>query len=316
MREYERHIENLMPRGAGAAATTVVKTAKNRWRVTTGGARTVTIGYRVYGREMTVRNNWIDAGFAMLNGAPTFITLAGGTARPHEVRIELAAGWSNSLTALSPASAPHSYRAEDFDTLVDSPIVLGNAVVRPFTVSGKRHHLVLEGDPAFFDADRAAVDVQKIVEAAGAVMGGKFDYPHYYFLNVVNDTGGGGLEHKNSFMVMTPRFTTRTPRAYSGWLSLVAHEYFHNWNVKRLRPIELGPFDYEKEVHSKGLWIAEGFTDYYADVIVKRAGLATRGRVSRLLEQSNRSRAEHAGAPRHGGGHGVLRRLDQAIPAG
>jgi predicted metalloprotease with PDZ domain len=107
-------------------------------------------------------------------------------------------------------------------------------------------------------------------------MGGKLDYPHYDFLNIVTDIDGGGLEHKNSFLVMTPRFTTRTARGYAGWLSVVAHEYFHNWNVKRLRPIELGPFDYEKEVHSKGLWIAEGFTDYYADIIVKRAGLSTR----------------------------------------
>ena len=117
-------------------------------------------------------------------------------------------------------------------------------------------------------------------------MGDTFDYPHYYFLNVVNDIGGGGLEHKNSFLVMTPRFTMRTPRAYGGWLSLVAHEYFHNWNVKRLRPVELGPFDYEKEVHTKALWIAEGFTDYYADVLVKRAGLITReGYLDALSDQ-------------------------------
>jgi predicted metalloprotease with PDZ domain len=87
---------------------------------------------------------------------------------------------------------------------------------------------------------------------------------------------GGGLEHKNSFLGMSGRFTTRTPRAYRDWLELLAHEYFHNWNIKRLRPIELGPFDYEKELYTKSLWIGEGFTDYYAGLLVKRAGLATR----------------------------------------
>ena len=114
---------------------------------------------------------------------------------------------------------------------------------------------MLEGDPSFFDADRAAADVQKIVEAGRRGHGDRYDYPHYYFLNMVTEAGGG-LEHKNSFLGMSGRFTTRTPRAYLDWLGLVAHEYFHNWNIKRLRPIELGPFDYENEVHTKALWVA------------------------------------------------------------
>jgi predicted metalloprotease with PDZ domain len=85
---------------------------------------------------------------------------------------------------------------------------------------------------------------------------------------------GGGLEHKNSFLTMSGRYTTRTRRSYMNWLSLVAHEYFHNWNAKRLRPVELGPFDYEAETYVKTLWVAEGFTDYYADVLVRRSGLS------------------------------------------
>lgn len=276
VREYERHVENLMARGPGGGPAAITKTRKNRWQLQTGGVRSVTVTYRVYGREMTVRNNWIESAFAMLNGAPTFISLIGGTARAHEVRIELPTGWKESVTALTPGSGPHAYRADDFDTLVDSPIFLGNPVVRQFTVAGKRHVLALEGDPSFFDGDRAGADAQKIVKVAGKVMGGKYDYPHYYMLNLVSDAGGG-LEHKNSFLTMSSRFATRTPRAYQDWLGLVAHEYFHNWNIKRLRPIELGPvFDYENEVHTKALWIAEGFTDYYAGVILKRAGLLTR----------------------------------------
>ncbi|MGH9172835.1 MAG: M61 family metallopeptidase, partial [Vicinamibacterales bacterium] len=276
VREYQRHVENVVARDAGGGVLEVRKNRKNRWQIQTGGARSVTVTYRVYGREMTVRTNWIEAGFAMLNGAPTFISLVGGTALPHDVSIELAPAWQNSSTALAPGSEPHTYRAEDFDMLVDSPIILGNPVIRQFEAAGKRHYLVLEGDPQFFDVDRAATDIRKIVEAGGQIMDGRFDYPHYYMLNLVNDAGGG-LEHKNSFLTMSGRFTTKTPRAYQAWLGLVAHEYFHNWNVKRLRPIDLGPFfDYENEVLTKALWIAEGFTDYYAGLLVKRAGLSTR----------------------------------------
>jgi predicted metalloprotease with PDZ domain len=289
VREYERHVENVMAPVPGGGPAAITKTRKNRWQLQTGGARRVTVTYRVYGREMTVRNNWIESTFAMLNGAPTFISLVGGTARPHEVRIELPTGWKESVTALTPGSGPHTYRADDFDMLVDSPIFLGNPVVRQFTVAGKRHVLALEGDPSFFDADRAAADAQKIVEVAGKVMGGKYDYPDYHMLNLVSDAGGG-LEHKNSFLTMSSRFATRTPRAYQDWLGLVAHEYFHNWNIKRLRPIELGPlFDYENEVHTKALWIAEGFTDYYAGVILRRAGLITP--VEYLDELSNQIEA-------------------------
>jgi predicted metalloprotease with PDZ domain len=273
VREYERHVEGVTA-AANGKPVAVEKSRKNRWRVSTGGAPAVTVRYRVYAHEMTVRNNWVEAGFAMLNGAPTFLTLVERAARAHEVRLELPAAWKGSATALMPvAGVAHAYRAEDFDTLVDSPIVAGNPVTRTFTVDGTSHVLVLEGDPSLFDADRAATDIQRIVEAGRRAMGPLL-YPHYYFINMVVDTGGG-LEHKNSFLTMSGRYTTRTARSYMNWLSLVAHEYFHNWNVKRLRPVELGPFDYEAETYVKTLWVAEGFTDYYADVLVRRAGLST-----------------------------------------
>jgi predicted metalloprotease with PDZ domain len=276
VREYERHVENVSAKGADGRPRPVEKTQKNRWRVKTGGARSVTVSYRVYGREMTVRNNWIEAGFAMINGAPTFITLVDRTPRSHEVRVELPPAWKTTASPLNPiAGVAHAFRAADFDELVDSPLIAGNPVIREFDVAGKKHYLVLEGDPSFFDADRAATDAKKIVEAAGTVFAGRYDYSRYYFQTLVTDAGGG-IEHKNSTMLMTGRFTTRNPRSYLGWNRLVAHEYFHNWNVKRLRPIELGPFDYENEVLTKSLWIAEGFTEYYAGVLVRRAGLQTR----------------------------------------
>ena len=274
IREYERNVEAVTA-AAGTRNLAVEKSKKNRWKITTGGAASVTLRYKVYSHEMTVRNNWVEAGFAMINGAPTFITLVERAARPHEVRIELPASWKGVQTPLMPlAGAANAFRADDFDTIVDSPIIIGNPVVREFTVDGKKHALVLEGDPSLFDADKAAADVKKIVETARGVMGPLL-YPHYYFLNMVVEQGGG-LEHKNSFLGMAGRYTTRTHRAYIGWLGLIAHEYFHNWNVKRMRPLELGPFDYENENYVKMLWVAEGFTDYYSEIIPKRAAILTR----------------------------------------
>lgn len=273
IREYARHVEAVTA-DAGGRPLSVAKSTKNRWRIATGGAATVTLRYKVYGREMTVRNNWVESAFAMINGAPTFITLVERAARPHEVRVELPSAWKGVQTALPPiAGSTNAFRAEDFDTLVDSPIVIGNPVTREFTVDGRKHVVLFEGDTALIDADRAVADVEKIVQAGRSVMG-SLPYPHYYFMTMVTESGGA-LEHKNSYLGMTGRYMTRSRGAYMGWLGTLAHEYFHAWNVKRLRPVELGPFDYENENYVKTLWVAEGFTDYYADILPRRGGVST-----------------------------------------
>jgi predicted metalloprotease with PDZ domain len=275
VREYERNVEAVTAVGPDGRALTVVKSDKNRWRVTTGGAASVSVKYRVYAREMSVRTNWVEAGFALINGAPTFLTLADRTPRAHEVTINPATGWARSMTGLPEmAGGPHHYRAPDFDTLADSPIVVGNPKVYEFTVDGKKHYLVNEGEGGIFDGARAVKDLEAIVKEHRR-MWGSLPYDKYVFLNMLTEAGGG-LEHKNSTVLMGSRWITRTRRAYMSWLDLASHEYFHVWNVKRLRPVELGPFDYETEVHTKSLWIAEGVTEYYADLALHRAGLMTR----------------------------------------
>jgi predicted metalloprotease with PDZ domain len=179
------------------------------------------------------------------------------------------------MTGLSAVSggAGHRYRAADFDTLVDSPIVAGNPAVYEFTVRGKPHFLVNVGEGGVWDGPRSAADTQKIVEAQAAFWGG-LPYDKYVFINLITEASGG-LEHGNSTVLMTSRWRTRTRRAYVEWLSLVSHEFFHVWNVKRLRPVELGPFQYEHENYTRTLWVAEGLTDYYADLLAARAGVMT-----------------------------------------
>jgi predicted metalloprotease with PDZ domain len=284
VREYERHVEGVTAAAADGRALGVEKSAKNRWRVASGGAPVVTVSYRVYGREMSVRTNWIESDFALLNGAPTFLTLADDAARPHEVAIVPASGWSRSMTGLAPVpGADHRYRAPDFDTLVDSPILVGNPAVYEFTVDGKRHYLVNEGEAGVFDGRLAARDLETMVREC-LRMWGSLPYDRYLFLNVITESSGG-LEHANSTVLMTSRWTTGSRRSYLNWLATATHELLHVWNVKRLRPVELGPFDYEQEALTRSLWIAEGITDYYADVVLHRAGLASRDELLDALSE-------------------------------
>ncbi len=275
VREYARNVEAVTAAGPDGRALDVDKSKKNHWRIATGGAPSITLKYRLYCREMSVRTNWVESDFAMINGAPTFITLADLSPRPHEVIINPAPSWRRSVTALPEmGGGAHRYRAPDYDTLVDSPIVVGNPAVYDFVVDGKPHSLVDVGEGGVFDGARAAKDLETIVKEDRRLWG-FLPYDRYVFFNMITESGGG-LEHKNSTVLMTNRWTTRTRRAYLSWLELASHEYFHAWNVKRLRPVELGPFNYEDENITRSLWIAEGFTDYYAELQVHRAGLATR----------------------------------------
>ncbi len=275
VREYERHVEQVAARGPDGAALAVSKTRKNRWRIDANGAPRVTVTYKVYGREMSVRTNWIESRFALLNGAPTFLTLVEpGVARPHVVTLSLPAAWKTSVTSLAPvAGEAHRYRAASYDELVDSPILAGNPTVHRFEVGGKPHVLANEGEAGVFDGTRAAADVARIVAAHERFWGG-LPYDRYAFINVLSE-GSGGLEHKDSTVLMASRWATSTRRAYVNWLTLAAHEHFHVWNAKRLRPVELGPFDYERENPTPSLWVVEGLTAYYEHVMVRRAGLTT-----------------------------------------
>ena len=276
VREFARHVEAVTARTTTGNPLTVEKSRKNRWRVSTGGADRIVVSYLVYGREMSVRTNWIEADFAILNGAPTFLTLTDDDiARPHDVTLELPTDWSRSLTGLAPRSehGPHSYRAADFDTLVDSPIVAGTPAVYEFVVDSTPHLLVNLGESGVWHGPQSAQDVEKITREIYR-MWGVMPYDRYLFLNMITEANGG-LEHRNSAMLMTSRWATTSHRTYLRWLGLVSHELFHAWNVKRLRPIELGPFDFEHETHTESLWMVEGLTSYYGDLGVHRAGLST-----------------------------------------
>lgn len=201
VREYARHVENVRAATPDGKPLAVDKSRKNRWWIDTGGAPGVVVTYRVSSREMGVRGNWVEDGFAMLNGAPTFMTLVERGPRAHDVTLELPERWKTSITGLpeAPGGTPHRYRAPDYDTLVDSPIVAGNPAVYRFEVDGKPHDLVNEGEGGIWDGPRSAQDVEKIVREARRLWA-FLPYDTYVFFNMITEAGGG-LEHKNSTLL-------------------------------------------------------------------------------------------------------------------
>lgn len=273
IREHSRHVEGVRATARDGRALPVEKTAKNRWRVSTDGADEIALAYRVYAREMSVRTNWVDARFALVNGAATFITAVSDLDRPHHVRVRLPAAWRSAVSSLPPGTAAHTFVAQDFDALVDSPIVAGNPTVREFQVESTPHALVNVLDDGTWDVERTVGDLQRILKYYSRMMGG-LPYERYIIFNLLTGAGGG-LEHRASTVLMASPGATDIPRRYASWLSLASHEIFHAWNVKRLRPVELGPFDYERENYTRSLWVAEGLTDYYADLALRRANILT-----------------------------------------
>ncbi|MGJ5813918.1 M61 family metallopeptidase [Paludibaculum fermentans] len=299
VREYARNVENFKAQDSQGHELTWSKTRKNRWKVDAKGAAAISLNYKVYAHEMSVQGNWVDAGFAMMNGAANFMTLVGADKRPYEVKLELPSGWTRSISGMKEGPAPHTYLAVDWDQLLDSPIYAGNGPIHEFEVDGKKHYLVNEGEGPMWDGPASARDVAKIVAEYSRQWGG-LPYDKYVFFNMITESGGG-LEHKNSTWMGTSRWAygnTQDPPEIPGgapagagnrrpnrvgWLGLVSHEYFHLWNVKRLRPVELGPFDYENETYTRSLWLAEGVTSYYGPLALRRSGLSTQPQLLRAM---------------------------------
>lgn len=266
--DYAAHVSDFVARAPDGSTLSVDKPQTNRWHVQTGRQSTIVLTYRVFCNQRSVTTNYVGPDMGVLNGAPTFVTLVEKRPRPHEVHLVLPAAWKRAMTGMddAPDHQPDHFRAADYETLVDSPILAGDLVVREFVVDGKKHYVVGAGDTAGWDPDAAARDLSRFVDECHRFWG-FLPYDKYAFLLMFRQ-GGGGLEHKTS------NLSTMSP-GRSGGIGLLSHEYFHLFNVKRLRPVELGPFDFERQPRTGSLWIAEGVTSYYSSLLVERAGLST-----------------------------------------
>ncbi|AOM77031.1 M61 family metallopeptidase [Pedobacter steynii] len=269
VREFAKSVEDFSAT-AGGKPVKFEKVKKNAWRVYSAKSNAIKIKYRVYGFEVSVRTPFIDESHAFLSSTGIFMYPDGLLKLPSTVKVIPFKGWSKVSTGLEPvAGQPFTYTASDFDVLFDSPIEVGNQDVFDFMASGVKHEVAMYGGN--YDKERLKVDMAKIVEQATAIYG-ENPNKHYTFIVHHFERGGGGLEHLNSTVLGASRNAYQTEEGYLGFLNLVAHEYFHLWNVKRMRPIALGPFDYDNENYTTNLWVAEGFTSYYENKLVLRAG--------------------------------------------
>jgi predicted metalloprotease with PDZ domain len=273
VREYSRHVQDFAASDASGQPLKWEKTNKDTWRVVTNGAHDWHATYRVYANELTVRTNELNSGHAFWNNAALLMYLDGLLKAPSTVHVLAPDVWKVATGLPAVPGRKNTFRAENFDVLYDSPFEVSNFKTISFTVKGVAHRIVIDGE-GNYDSERMKRDVQKIVEAETTLMG-EIPYHDYTFILHLRSTGGGGLEHLNSTALGFPRFSFQPERLYRGFLSLVAHEFFHLWNVKRIRPDALGPFDYTKENYTKLLWVAEGITEYYADLALRRAGLVS-----------------------------------------
>jgi len=241
VREYARHIETIAARdGASNQPLAISKLDKNHWRVDCEGVQEVVVDYVVYGREMGVRTNWIENEFAFLTGAATFLTRDDALDRPHVVRMDSLPQWQHVATSLKPLDPrdPWTRRAANYDELIDSPIVLGNIDIQSEKIGGVSHHLASLGTDSMWDTHRAMKDVAKIVEIEQRFWGDT-PYEEYWFLNLATESGGG-LEHDNSCVLMTSRWTQRQKSKYIDWLSLVSHEFRATTTTRSSTPASCG----------------------------------------------------------------------------
>jgi len=271
IREFERHVQDFEALSVSGHRLDWTKVNKNTWRVNTNGVRLWRARYRVYANEFSVRTNELNADHAFWNNAALLMYPDGSISKPSSLRIVPANGWKTA-TGLPPVDGqPNTFRADNFDILYDSPVEVSNFKQIDFQVRGVPHRIVIDGE-GNYDPERMRRDVQKLVETEV----GLFDeIPYHNYTFILHLRGGGGIEHLNSTSLGFRRNGFGNEEGWRGFYGLVAHEFFHLWNVKRIRPDVLGPFDYTKENYTRSLWVAEGITDYYGNLVLRRAGLIT-----------------------------------------
>jgi predicted metalloprotease with PDZ domain len=289
--DYSRNVKDFRAEDGAGRPLAWEKTAKNIWRVRVGKASAVVVNYDVYAFTRFVADSYLGDDGGFITPAGVFMHVAGHLLDPVTVTVLPHPGWKRVATGLEPvAGRPDTFSAPDFDALYDCPILIGNLEVLTFEAAGLPH-TVAAYDLGATDRAKFTGDLKKIVQAAASLMG-ELPYRHYTFLII--GPGGGGLEHLNSTAVTLNPASLADPQGYRRWLSFIAHEYFHLFNVKSIRPIALGPFDYDRENYTNMLWVSEGLTVYYEHILLNRAGLMTRDEV---LERLGSTIATYENAP-------------------
>ena len=275
IQEFERNVQDFTA-DANGRALDWEKVNKDTWRIKTNSAQQWRVTYRVYANELSGRTSELNSEHAFWNNAALLMYPNGSLNNPSTLRVIPAPGWKVA-TGLPPVNAevgpPNVFRADNFDLLYDSPVEASNFKEIDFQVGNKLHRIVIDGE-GNYDPQRMKTGVQRMVETVAGVFGST-PYHDYTFILHLRASTYFGVEHLNSTAIGFQRFNFATERGWQSFYGLVGHEFFHLWNVKRIRPDVLGPFDYTKENYTRNLWVAEGITQYYGTLMVRRAGLSS-----------------------------------------
>lgn len=269
VREYAKHLQDFAATDAAGENIAWQKISKNHWRVNCGNNPQIKIHYRIFCNELTVRTNHIDRTHAFFTGAAVFMYVPEYQRQSYQVEIaNLKENWK--IATALPEIATNTFYAKDFDALVDSPFEIGLHDRYQFTVHDKPHSFVVWGEHNA-DMQRIVKDTAAIVAVEAEMFGG-LPYEHYDFILHASN-GFGGLEHKDCTVLLYNRLGFRKEDSYLQFMNLVAHEFFHTWNVKRIRPKAFETFDYDNENYTSSLWFSEGTTSYYDQIFPLRAKL-------------------------------------------
>ncbi|WP_324670775.1 PDZ domain-containing protein [Hymenobacter sp. GOD-10R] len=274
VREFAKNVEGFTAQ-AGSQVLRADKVDKNTWRVYHPKAKEFTVRYKVYAFELSVRTSFIDASHGYLNGTSVFMYPAEEKMLSSTLTVQPATGWTQVSTSLKPVAggAAFTFASTSYDELADSPIEIGTHKVLSFVANGTPHTVAMYGD-AVYDEAKLLDNMKRVCEEAHKVVG-QNPLDRYVFIVHNLERGTGGLEHLYSTTLSVSRNSYSSEAGMKRFLGLVGHEYFHLWNVKRIRPIVLGPFNYDAENYTHMLWLSEGGTSYYGDQIVQRAGFTT-----------------------------------------
>ena len=269
--EYSKEVRNFSANNSNDKNVPIIKADRNTWRVVPGKSTSFSISYDVYSDRNFVACNYLDTTHGYIVPAATFIYPSGHLDVPVRLKIMPFSGWKNVATGLDKADGKaDEYTAPDFDILYDCPILIGNLEELPsFKINGVVHRF-LAYNPGIFNRDTFISGLEKTVWAAIDMMG-DIPYSNYTFIGI--GPGYGGIEHLNNTTVSFSGNGLEKPGAMIRMLKFLGHEYFHHYNVKRIRPYELGPFDYDRENRTNLLWVSEGLTVYYEYLIVRRSEL-------------------------------------------
>jgi predicted metalloprotease with PDZ domain len=305
VREFSKNLQRLAARQEGRTVA-VLQLDKCNWQVECVPSSPLVLTYEVYAYDNSVRTAWLDSQRGFFNGTSLCLKVHGQEALPHALELVAPVPAWEAATGLEPLRVGKRgfgvYLAQDYDELVDCPVEMGTFWSGEFRAGGVPHRLVVAGATESFDGQRLLADTQKICESeirfwhgqpgAASRAGRRPPFKTYLFMLNAVDDGYGGLEHRNATALIASRRDlprlgdTRLTDGYITLLGLISHEYFHTWNVKHLRPAEFAHYDYGAENYTQLLWFFEGFTSYYDDLLLRRAGLIDEATYVRLLNKT------------------------------